>query len=141
MGASVKFDPATFREVFPQFTEDMFTDAQLTNAFKMVTTVIDNSPNAVIPFDPDKGVYDREMVLNALVCHLLAMAQRAKEGQAGPVASASEGSVSISFAVPSIDEDSYYLQTPCGQMFLKLVAKYAVGGLYVGPDDDFHPWS
>ena len=141
MGASVTFVPTTFREVFPQFTEDIFTDAQLVNTFKMGTTIIDNSPNAIIPYDPAKGVYDREMVLNALICHLLTMTQRAREGQAGPVASASEGSVSVSFAVPSVDDKSYYIQTPCGQLFLQLVAKYVVGGLYVSPDDNFHPWS
>lgn len=141
MGASVKFDPVAFREGFPQFAEGLFTDAQLTNAFKVATTIIDNSPNALIPYDPGNSVYDREVVLNALVCHLLTMAQRAMDGQAGPVASATEGSVSVSFAVPSVDKDSYFLQTPCGQMFLQLVAKYSVGGIYFDPDDSHHPWS
>ena len=140
MGASVIFDPVNFRESFPQFTEELFTDAQLTNAFKVAATVIDNSPNALIPYDPEKGIYDREVILNALTCHLLTMNIQARNGQPGPVASASEGSVSISFAVPSIDDNAYFLQTPCGQLFMQLIAKYAVGGLYVGPDCDFHPW-
>jgi hypothetical protein len=139
--ASVIFDIAEFRAVYPQFTEELFSDALLEFGFQSAVALLGNSDAAsVFPYDPDKGVYDRKIAIYAWLCHQLTLALQARNGQSGPVASASEGSVSVSFAVPAVDQDSYYLQTPCGQYFLQLVAKYSVGGVYVGPDCDCHPW-
>ena len=60
-------------------------------------------------------------------------------GQAGPVASATEGTVSISFSMPTATGKAFYNQTPCGQTFWQAIQPYAVGGRYYAARY-WHPW-
>lgn len=139
MGRSVEFNPGKFRELFPQYSEALFTEAQLTEAFRQACLVVDNRPEGMIPYAPESGIDEREVVLNLLVGHICAMSLRGREGQSGPLTSAAEGSVKASFAVPAIDRYGYFVQTPLGQTFWQATAKYRVGGRYVDVNERHHP--
>ena len=138
--AVVIFDPAEFLTKYPQF-KDKVTDAQLEQAFDVACLLLDNTDSSLVPYDPDKGIKDRKTLLYMLVCHLVTLGLRGAEGQAGPVASASEGSVSVSFAVPTITGKiaDWYIQTPCGQAYWNAIARYRLGGHYVA-GCKYHPW-
>lgn len=135
--AVVEFDMDGFREQYPQFSGQ--ADAQLRAAFKMACMLLDNTEASVVPYAPEKGIYDREVLLFLLVCHLSTQANLTTEGQSGPVSSASEGSVSVSFEVPKITDKTYFLQTPCGRTFWQLTAKYRGGPGYLAIKH-IHPW-
>jgi hypothetical protein len=133
----VVLDPAEFRVVKPQFAG--LSDAVLEYYFSMACGVIDNTDKSVFPYKPDNGVLARKHILYALLCHLLTMNRQEASGQAGPVSSASEGSVSLSFAVPPAGDKSFYSETACGRAFLALIRPYALGGR-VAPASHYHPW-
>jgi hypothetical protein len=130
--AIVVFDPAEFRARFPQFTPEAVSDEQLTYVFDAATLLLDNSDNSPVPYDPAKGQNARKTLLYMLVCHLTTLGLRGQAGQSGPVASAGEGSVSVSFAVPAMTgkASDWYQQTPCGQNYWQAVRRYMTGGRY-----------
>ena len=136
--AIVAFDSVEFLGIYPRFVS-VLTPAQLTNAFDSACLILDNSSGSIVPYDPDAGVYDRKTLLYALTCHLCEMALRTAAGQPGPVSSASEGSVSVSFSVPDIAGASWFKQTPCGQFYWQATRKYVIGGRYVAKKY-YHPW-
>ena len=133
----VVLDTAEFRAVKPQFAP--LPDAVLEYYFGMACGVIDNTDSSVFPYDPGKGVLSRKFILHALLCHLLTVNQQEASVQAGPVSSASEGSVSLSFAVPPVSDKSFYSETACGRAFLAMIRPYALGGR-VAPAREYHPW-
>ena len=119
--AVVVFDPQEFREAYPRFVDPktgqpLLTDAQLRQAFDVACLLLDNTNSSPVPYDPAHGVMIRKTLLHLLVCHLATLALWPM-GQAGPVASATEGTVSISFSVPTATGKAFYNQTPCGQTF------------------------
>lgn len=120
--AVVVFDPQEFREAYPRFFDPktgqpLLTDAQLRQAFDVACLLLDNTNSSPVPYDPAHGIMIRKTLLYLLVCHLATLALWPM-GQAGPVASATEGTVSISFSVPQDTGKAFYAQTPCGQTFL-----------------------
>lgn len=135
--AVVQFDPAVFRELYPQFTEELLTDAQLNQAFNVACLLVDNTDQSRIPYDPDKEVYIRQTLLNLLVCHLASMALW-QPGQSGPMSNAAQGSVSVGFSLPSVTDGAYFSQTPCGQTFWQAVRPY-LGFQYYACKCS-HPW-
>jgi hypothetical protein len=136
--AVVVFDPAAFREMYPQFTEELLTDAQLQNAFDVACLCVDNSDASALPYDPDNQVYIRRTLLNLFVCHLASMALW-PAGQSGPMSNATQGSVSVGFSVPTAVNGQYFSQTPCGQTFWQAIRPYLIGGRYYA-NKVIHPW-
>lgn len=136
--AVVVFDPAAFREAYPRFTAELLTDAQLQQAFDMACLLLDNTDGSPVPYDPEHGVMARQTLLWLLVCHLATMALW-PTGQSGPTASATEGSVSVSFSIPQNAGKAFYNQTPCGQSFWQAMQPWAVGGRYYAVRH-YHPW-
>ncbi|EEZ74634.1 hypothetical protein NEILACOT_05350 [Neisseria lactamica ATCC 23970] len=69
---------------------------------------------------------EREMLLFLLVRHFAALAERAAQGGlVGRIASASEGSVSVSADMGAAGGNAaWYLQTPYGATYWQLTAKY-----------------
>lgn len=134
--AVVEFDPAAFREAYPRF--DALTDAQLQQAFDVACLVLDNTDASPVPYDPARSIFIRRTLLWLLVCHLATMALW-QPGQSGPLASATEGSVSVSFSIPQGAGKSFYTQTPCGQAYWQAIQPYVVGGRYY-PARHCHPW-
>ncbi|MDR0339546.1 MAG: DUF4054 domain-containing protein [Desulfovibrio sp.] len=125
---AVVFDPEEFREINPQFAD--IPDRQLYFAFDVACVVVDNSGRSKVPYNPPK-VTTRRTILYLLVCHLCELKLRGNV--VGNVVSATEGSVSASFAAPTSPNAGWYNQTQCGATAWKLLSGYAVGGrLYTG---------
>lgn len=135
----VTFNAAEFRLKFPKFTTAIISDDELQNAFDIACLIVDNTDASPIPYDPDKGIMTRKTLLYLLVCHLATMALWPL-GQNGPIASASQGSVSTSFSLPQSGiSAAWFNQTPCGQTFWQISAPFRMG-LISGKTRHFHPW-
>lgn len=135
--AIVVFDAEDFLNSHPQFVGKV-TEAQLDNAFDVACLLLDNTENSPVPYDPEKGIETRRILLNLLVCHLVTLALRPIE-QAGALSSASEGSVSTGFSIPQNAGADWWMQTNCGQVFWQAVRHFLIGGRYYGYPK-FHPW-
>lgn len=135
--AIVTFDSDEFLSIYPRFS-GVLTPAQLQNAFNVACLVLDNTESSVAPYDPTNGINDRKTLLYALTCHIASMALWGN-GQAGPASGATEGSVSVSFAVPDVTNASWFKMTACGQLFWQATRKYVVGGRYYARRY-VHPW-
>lgn len=135
----VTFSAAEFRAKFPKFTTAIISDAELENAFDIACLIVDNTNSSVVPYDPDNGVVIRKTLLYLLVCHLATLALWPL-GQNGPIASASQGSVSTSFSLPQGGTSGdWFKLTPCGQTFWQISAPFRMG-LISGETRHFHPW-
>lgn len=144
--ASVVWNEGAFLAMYPQFAPTAAnapTAEQLSALWEMACTLIDNSEGSLIPYDPDNGVYIRKIALYALVCHLATMATWGANGQSGTITSASEGSVSASFQIPTLPGGGvtaqWYNQTPCGRTVWTLLRRLSLGGIYYGVNN-FHPY-
>lgn len=133
--AVVEFDIEEFREVYPQF--EKLTDGQLRQAFDIACLLLDNTDSSPVPYDPPR-IMIRRTLLWLLVCHMATIALW-QPGQTGPLASASEGSVSVSFSLPQAMGKQYFTSTPCGQAYWQAIQPYLVGGRYY-PAKHYHPW-
>ena len=142
MGTVVVWDQADFLTYYPQFSENI-TAEQFTALWEMANTLVNNTTSSPIPYDPDNGVYIRKIVLYAVVCHLATMSLWGASGQSGPVASASEGSVSVSFQIPTLPGGGvtaqWYNQTPCGRTAWMFLRRLSLGGRYYCAPN-FHPY-
>lgn len=136
--AVVEFDPTEFRDSYPKFNETLLTDGQLREAFSVACLMLDNSDRSPVPYDPVKGVMVRKTLLYLLVCHLATLAVWPL-GQSGPQSNATQGSVSIGFAIPAWQNAHYFNQTICGQTFWQAVQRFLGGGRYFA-DHHVHPW-
>jgi hypothetical protein len=135
--AVVVFDPAEFKAAKPQFAE--LTDAQLEGSFAEACLLLDNSDASPVPYDPP-GKMDRKTVYFLIVCHLATLAGWSADGRSGPVASASEGSVSVSYAqLSGRADEGWWNQTPCGAAAWAILSRRVLGGFYVGRRRP-HPW-
>ena len=138
--AVVVFNSEDFRMDFPQFADSVkYPDRQIEMAFNTAVALLDNTEASPVPYDPANGVLTRELLLYYLTCHILTLATQSMAGQAGPVSSSSVGSVSVSFAVPQVTDQNYYLLTACGQTYWRLSLPYRMGGVY-HPVKHHHPW-
>ena len=142
MGTVVVWDQADFQTYYPQFSENI-TAEQFTALWEMANTLVNNTATSPIPYDPDNGIYVRKIVLYAVVCHLATMSLWGASGQSGPVTSASEGSVSVSFQIPTLPGGGvtaqWYNQTPCGRTAWMFLRRLSLGGRYYGAPN-FHPY-
>ena len=102
------FDINAFRALYPQFSN--MTDEQLTFMFDNACLI------SGLADSPGLSANDKQRLLFLLTCHLATLAQR---GNAGGLASVTEGSVSVSYSqAPAADnEEWWYNQTPCGAAF------------------------
>lgn len=123
MSGVVTFDITAFRAAYPNFST--VTDDQLTAFFNVAEMILDNTTASRVS-DTD----ERRILLWMLVCHLATLSLRGNAA-VGAISSASEGSVSTSFAqLPITNASWWYLQTPCGATYWQATAKYRQGGRY-----------
>ena len=115
---AVVFDKARFQTAYPEVRA---ADAQLEMWFVQAESLLDNTGRSIV-----KKPEEREMLLFLLVRHFAALAERAAQGGlVGRIASASEGSVSVSADMgAAIGNAAWYLQTPYGATYWQLTAKY-----------------
>lgn len=140
--AVVTFDVDRFLEAYPHIAKAVeqghVTTAQIEFAFQQATLFLSAGDDSGIPYDPDAGIRTREILLWLLVCHIVTISLWPL-GVSGPVSSASQGSVSTSFQLPTGRGPDWYRQTPCGLAFWQATRRYTVGGRYM-PKHYFHPW-
>lgn len=133
----VPWDEDYFLSLNPQF-EGKLNSAQLAHCWELACMVIRNDTKSIVPYDPQKGIFKRRLLLNLLTCHMATMMLRPYD-QAGPISSAGEGSVNAGITVPTRPDSTFYCQTPCGATFWQLFKQYALGGYYFAVEQ-YHPW-
>lgn len=136
--AIVVFDIAAFRERYPEFAS---VSDSLLNAYFVEATVYLNNTDC----SPVKNVAVRAVYLNMLVAHLAALNSGVNgekpSGLVGRVASASEGSVSVSLGdVPSNSASWWYLQTPYGAAYWQATAPYRQAIYVPGGSPSMYPY-
>jgi len=138
---AVEWNEAEWRSLYPQFAS--VTSAQLSALWKMATSIISNSEGSPIHYDPNVGVYARQIILYALMCHLATIAMQDAAGQPGTLTNASEGSVSAGFYMPQLPaggvSGAWYNQTPCGRTVWMMLRRFSLGGRYY-PMKYIHPY-
>ena len=120
--------------------ETKYPDELIENAYDLAVEFFSNTENSPYPYDPARGVYTRQRLIDYAVCHLLLL-QDQPANQVGRLSSASEGSVSTSFDLPKANSvaGEYWLQTKCGQQVWLLLQPYILGGrIYI--QSKYHPW-
>lgn len=119
MSGVVVFNVNKFRDIYPSLKA---TDAQLSMYFVEATMLLNNTEQSCV-----KSLVEREVLLFLLVAHFAVLQQRIDGGNeaVGRVASASEGSVSVSLDNGQATlSDKWYQQTPYGAKYWALTAKY-----------------
>lgn len=141
--AKVEFLVTEFRTRYPQFKEEVAPEGWLRALFEEACGILDNSDASPVPYDPCQGEFSRKRLLYCLVCHLATLEIRARDGQAGPVASATQGSVSVSYVTPPVTGKSadWFQQTQCGAVYWQAIQGYSLGGFYVPGPRRQHPWA
>ena len=122
MTGVVTFDPAAFKERYPEF--DSVSDSLLTDFFNEATLVLENTRRSLV-----KDVTERRLLLWMLTAHLTQLFQGANgqgsNGLVGRVSSASEGTVSVSADMgPTSAASAWYWQTQYGAAYWNATAKY-----------------
>ena len=77
----------------------------------------------------------REYALQLMLAHLLYVGDQSAQGDnSGVIQSATEGDVSVSFAVPDVSDPWYNWMnlSPFGKELLAMLSVQSVGGFYVG---------
>ncbi|MDS7935663.1 DUF4054 domain-containing protein [Acinetobacter sp. V91_7] len=119
MSGVVEFDLAKFRRLYPKI---MLEDEQLEQNFLKAEMLLNNTPKSCVT-----KIKEREMLLLLLVAHISMLQQRVEDGNTatGRIASASEGSVSVSFDYGTLaNNEKWFVQTPFGAEYWQLTAKY-----------------
>lgn len=123
--AQVVFDPVAFKAMFPAFAG--VDDGFLTLCFRQATTYLSNKDCSRV-----QDLEEREYLLWLLTAHIAqlmgALNPAGVAGGAsavGRTASATEGSVSVSFDFGPVSErEAWYSQTQPGAMYWAATAKY-----------------
>lgn len=115
----VTFDYAEFIEVYSDFSK--MPEAQLQNYFDIATGILSNRIGVVVC---DKNKLKRMLYL--LTAHIAFLFSRGA-GTIGAMSSATEGSVSVGFAVPQNLNNAWFNQSQYGQLFWQLAKPYITG--------------
>lgn len=140
--AVVALNISDFRTYYPRFSDSTkYPDTLITAMFDIACSLINNTENSFIPYDPTHGIKLRERVLYAAVCHLLTMNEQGDE-QTGVITSASQGSVSVGFSPVNGTSYAaqYWSQTRCGQLVWMLLSPYRLGGRFYTESPEYHPY-
>lgn len=129
--AIVVLDVAKFRTMFPEFSN--IDDSLLPFLFDQATDYLNNSEYSLV----DDAV-KRERLLYLLMAHIAYMRygdnrKRGGSGMVGRIASATEGSVSVSTDLGPIDfRYAWYTQSPYGMDFWQATKVYRMAQYYPG---------
>ena len=119
MDGIVDLDLVKFKAAYPTFKA---ADAQFELWFVEAGMLINNTPQSCI-----KSLVEREVLMFLLMAHFAELQARVEAGNSavGRLASASEGSVSVSFDNGSSTLSSaWYQQTPYGSKYWAMTARY-----------------
>lgn len=119
MSGVVEFNPAEFKEIYPID----INDSQLNMCFSKAELRLNNTKNSLVC-----DLKERKILLYLLTAHLALIQDRINKGNdsVGRIASASEGSVSVSLDFPTNGSAlmAWFAQTPYGAEFWTLTSKY-----------------
>lgn len=126
--AVVVFDYAEWALIYP--TIAAHTPQPLAEAyFDIATTICDNSPCAIIPYDPPEKT-TRKTALYLLVAHIATLNGPVQNGSVGRVSSATQGSVSVGLEYNVSKGAAWFTQTQWGATYWQMVRPYMLGGVY-----------
>jgi hypothetical protein len=119
--AVVAFDSAEFKAEYPEFTA---SDAVLNRCFKQAELILNNTDYSVV-----KNVDERKTLLYLLTAHIalisVGLDGKGGSGVVGAIASATEGTVSVSVSQAGVTVNSaWYQQSQYGAMYWMMTAKY-----------------
>lgn len=120
----VTFDYAEFIAAYPEFAR--MTEDQLQNYFDIATGILSNRIGVVVCCK-DK----LKRMLYLLTAHVAFLFNRGA-GTTGVMSSATEGSVSVGFAVPQNLNNAWFNQSQYGQLFWQLAKPYMMGRYICG---------
>lgn len=120
----ITFDYAEFITAYPDFGTN--AEAQLKNFFDIATGILSNRIGTVVCC-PDK----LKTMLYLLTAHIAFLFNRGA-GTVGPMTSATEGSVSVGFAVPPNLTNAWFNQSQFGQLFWQIAKPYMMGRYICG---------
>ncbi len=122
-------DLTTFRANFPLYADDTtYTDMTLESKYEIGKCFIADTDSTF----PEAC---REYALQLMLAHLVYCSDQSNAGNnSGVIQSASEGDVSVSFAVPDINDPwhNWFNLSPFGKELLAMLSAQSVGGFYVG---------
>lgn len=119
--AAVQLNITEFKSLYPELAAR--NNAALENDFFIATGFLDNTDAS-----PVRCETERKRLIYLLTAHMASMASRG--AAVGAMTGATEGKVTVSFASPSGNAFDFLKQTQYGLMYLKLTAKYRIGGRY-----------
>src|SRR6478736_5521540 len=135
----VIFDYPSWMAMYPEFAA--VTQPRATGFFRQACVLCDNTPCSPIPAQEPRATY-----LDMLTAHIAAIsgglnpcgvvAAGSGQGMVGRIASASEGSVSISSEYSTTGEGpgaAWYNQTQYGAMYWVATAQYRMFQVHIGP--------
>lgn len=140
MGAVVGFDYAAWLNLFPEFA--YVSSAQAALYFDIATTAHRNDVDGPVG---DSG--KQLQFLNIVTAHVAALFAPKKPGGdpanplVGRIASASEGSVSVSADFSGLGQSAaWWSQTRYGAMYWQLTKPYRTARVVLGPRRIMEPW-
>lgn len=124
---AVVFDYATWSARFPQLAT-YTSEPTAALYFVEATMYCDNTDSSPIPYE------QRPIFLNLLVAHIAALADPNRGNLVGRIASATQGSVSVSVESPlAPGAAGWYAQTPYGAQYWQLTKPYRFFNYSPGP--------
>lgn len=129
--AVVTLDIASFRAMYPEFSN--VSDAILPFLFDQSTDYLNNTDYSLVD-----DVVKRERLLYMLMAHLAYVRygdnrKRGGSGMVGRIASATQGSVSVSSDLGPIEfRYAWYTQSPYGMDFWQATKVYRMANYYPG---------
>lgn len=128
----VDFDYNRWIIRFPEFKDTVGSELAQMYWDEAGMTCLNNSCNSIVRDDRPTGV--RAMLLNLIVAHMAQLnigtvAQPASP-LVGPVASASQGSVSVSTVPSTSEQGRWFMQTKYGAAYWQASKTYRLGGHY-----------
>ncbi len=128
-------DIDSFRDLYPGLTEDVISDAELQNLWGFVVELLGDGKGD-FPY-PESTI---QPILYAALCHLATLETNGSN-QPGRIASATEGSVSVSYEALQVNSEvgAWWNQTKCGALFWMMTKRYRVGCRFYG-GRNYHPW-
>jgi hypothetical protein len=115
---AVTFNPEIFKQRYPEFAA--VSGDLLDMYFDEATLIVSNTDRSRV-----KDEKERRILLWLLVAHKAKLASNKQGGLVGRIASASEGSVSVSADMgPVTNSQAWYIQTQYGAEYWTATAKY-----------------
>lgn len=130
----VVFDSSVFRALFPEFSDgSQFTDDCLQLYWDQATCYISDQTNSCLD---EKCL---TLLINYMTAHILKISEASSMGgDTALVESSKIGDVSVSAAIPNIDDQfAWWInQTPYGKQYYALLSSKIAGGFYAGASLD-----